>query len=144
MTDLPRPLFIDTSALFARFNARDARHKASAELFEEVRRGDATFGPLYTSDAVLTELATLLDRKVHHRAAVTALRVTRSSSSLRVLHFDEEAFDAACRSFERYDDQSISLVDHASAALTERHDIRHIFSFDDDFRALGLEVVPGE
>lgn len=142
MTDLPCPLFVDTSALFARFNARDAKHGAATDLFDRVRRGDAAFAPLYTSDAVLSELATLLDRKVHHRAAVAALRTTRSSSSIRVLHLDEEAFDEACDRFEHYDDQGISLVDHASAALADLHDVRHVFTFDDDFQALGFDVVP--
>lgn len=61
-----RPLFIDAGAFYARADEDDQHHEKARTVFDAIRRGDLAYHPLYTSQAVLSELATLiLYRKGH-------------------------------------------------------------------------------
>lgn len=136
------PLFVDTSAFYARFVENAPRHGRAMTVFDGIKDGSIPYRPLYTSSYVLSELTTLLLRKASHGVAFDALDRIRESDSVHVVHPGKEAFAAACRSFERYDDQQISFVDHASGVLARSRDVEHVFAFDDDFRTLDLTVVP--
>lgn len=136
-----RPLFIDTGAFFARFTAQDENHDRASTVFEGIGTGDLAYRPIYTSGYVLSELATLTNRKEGHAAAVEALD-RADASGVTVLHPDAGEFADTCREFEQYDDQGISFVDHTTGVLAREHDVEHIFAFDNDFRTLGFTVVP--
>jgi predicted nucleic acid-binding protein len=139
------PLFIDTAAFFARFNERATEHERALAVFRGIRSGELQYGPLFTSRYVLSELATLMRRKVGHAPAVTAVETIRAAESLNVLPIGREAFDRTCDQFAQYDDRQISFVDHASGVLAADRDIDHVFTFDvDDFRTLGFRVVPAD
>lgn len=143
--DRPTPLFIDTGAFFARFNRRAFEHEEATAVFEGIRSGGLPYGPLFTSRAVLSELATLMHRKVGHPPAVEALDSIRSAESINILSVESDDFDRACTQFETYDDQEISFVDHTSGVLADRLEIDHVFTFDvTDFRTLGFVVVPAD
>ncbi len=145
MTTAPEPLFIDTAAFFARFNERAAEHERATAVFDGIRSGDLRFDPLFTSRYVLSELATLMLRKVSHRAAVNALETIRKASSFNVLSVGGNAFDRSCEQFAEYDDQQISFVDHSSAVLAADCGIEHVFTFDRrDFHTLDFTVVPDD
>ncbi|MCL9814074.1 type II toxin-antitoxin system VapC family toxin [Natranaeroarchaeum aerophilus] len=138
----PRPLFLDTGALYARFDADDERHGRAQRLFERIRSGKRRFRPLYTSRFVIGELATLLERKTTHADAVRAVNAIRESEAILILDLSDEGFDRTCESFAKYDDQSISFVDHTTAILAAKYEIEHVFAFDSDFETLGLTTVP--
>lgn len=145
MSTPPQPLFIDTAAFFARFNERATEHDRARTVFRGIQTGELAYDPLFTSRYVLSELATLLLRKVGHRPAVNALATIRDADSFNVLGMAAESFDRTCEQFDRYDDQQISFVDHTSAVLASDRDIEHVFTFDrDDFRTLGFTVVPDD
>jgi predicted nucleic acid-binding protein len=144
MTRGPTPLFVDTGAFFAWRYERATRHDLAREAFDAIRAGDLRYRPLFTSRSVLSELATLLLRKVGHAEAVDTLSRIRSSESFTVLPVDEPAFDAACDELARYDDQQISFVDCTSSVLAGSRDVEHVFAFDSDFRTLGFELVPDD
>ena len=100
---------------------------------------------MYTTGYVLAELVTLGLVRANYALAAIALRRVRASLSVTVLRPDESSFAVACEEFYRYDDQNISLVDHATGVLADERDVEHIFTFDsDDFRTLGFTVVPDE
>jgi len=139
------PLFVDTAAFFARFVSDDQNHGAATTVFDGIRSGDYAYRPLYTSRYVLSELATLLSRRVGHDVAARALRTIRASDSFTILALDRSLFERTCDQFAAYDDQQISFVDHASAVLADRHGIDHVFTFDStDFSTLGFTVVPAD
>lgn len=141
----PVPLFVDTGVFFARFYERANRHGRALQVFEGIRTGELPYRPLYTSRFVLSETATLLDRKADHATAVDALHRVRASDAFRVLAVDDAGFDRACEEFARYDDQRISFVDHTSAVLAAERNIEHVFTFDRrDFRTLGFTCVPDD
>jgi predicted nucleic acid-binding protein len=136
------PLFVDTGAFYARADADDRHHDTATRVFEGIRSGEVAYRPLYTSQAVLSELATLLLYKLGHDYAVRALSSIRESESFNVIPLGRVAFDATADRFATYDDQEISFVDHSSAVLADERDVSHVFAFDGDFRTLGFTVVP--
>ncbi len=136
------PLFIDTGAFFAWAYEPAERHDRARDVFDAIAAGDLPYRPLYTSRSVLSELTTLILRKVGHAAAVETLKTIRASESFNILPVDKPAFNAACDEFAQYDDHQISFVDHTSSVLAGSRDINHIFAFDSDFRTLGFTLVP--
>lgn len=139
-----RPLFVDTGAFYARFDASASRHDRADAVFGGIASGDLAYRPIYTSTYVVDELATLVQSHRNHEAAVAALdRVLESS--VRIVHPEDADFTRACEQFVRYDDQDISFTDHMSGVLATTRDVEHVFTFDaDHFRALGFTVVPGD
>jgi len=136
------PLFVDTGAFYARTDADDTHHDVAAALFEGIRSGEYPFRPLYTSQAVLSEFATLALYKLGHETAVRALEAIRASDSINLIPVTPSIFESAAAQFRSYDDQSISFVDHTTSVLAAERDIEHVFAFDSDFRTLGFRCVP--
>lgn len=138
------PVFIDTGAFYARADADDMHHEDAVGLFEGIRSGNSVYRPLYTSQAVLAEFATLALYKLGHSTATSALRAIRESESINVLPVGKPAFETAAEQFEDYDDQQISFVDHTTSILADERGIEHVFAFDSDFRTLGFLIVPAD
>lgn len=138
------PLFIDTSALYAHFVENAPRHDRARGVMNAIRDGTLRFRPIYTTGYVVSEVATLILRKKSHKKAMETVQRIRNSQAVTVLHPDEPQFDAICAEFERFDDQQISFVDHATSALASDVDAEHIFGFDSDFKTLGFSLVPAD
>ena len=138
------PIFVDTGAFYARSDEDDEHHRRATRVFSAIQSGEVPFRPVYTSQSVLSELATLLLYKLGHTDAVRAVTAIRRSDSINVVPVGKPAFEAAMDQFERYDDQRISVVDHTSGILADERGIDHLFSFDTDFRTLGFSLVPAD
>lgn len=136
------PVFIDTGAFYARADTDDTHHEDAINLFGRIRSGDIAYRPLYTSQAVLSEFATLARYKLGHDTATTALRAIQASDSINVIPIGTSAFETATAQFETYDDQHISFVDHTTSILADERGVEHIFAYDSDFRTLGFSLVP--
>ena len=138
----PTPLFVDTGAFYARADEDDKHHETVKRVFDGIRTGDLAYRPVYTTQAVLSELATLCLYKLGHDDAVRAFTTVRESESFNILPIGRSAFEAAAGQFGEHDDQEISFVDHTTAILADERDIGHVFAFDSDFRTLGFSLVP--
>ena len=138
------PVFVDTGAFYARSDEDDEHHRIATQVFSDIRSGVLPFKPIYTSQSVLSELATLLLYKLGHKDAVRALTAIKESESINVLSVGKPTFEATLDRFINYNDQQISFVDHTSAILSDERDIDHIFAFDSDFRTLDFSLIPGD
>lgn len=138
------PLVIDTGALYARSDEDDTHHDTASRLFEDIRAGEVAYRPIFTSQAVLSEFATLALYKLGHRTAVRVLNAVRESTSINVLTVGRSTFELAADQFEAYGDQEISFVDHTTSVLAADRNVEHVFGFDADFRTLGLTLVPAD
>lgn len=136
------PLFVDTGAFYARADEDDRHHETATRLFDGIRSGDVPYRPVFTSQSVLAELATLALYKLGHRVAVRALNAIRTAGSINVVPVGKATFETATEQFEAYDDQDISFVDHTTSVLAAERDVEHVFAFDGDFRTLGFTLVP--
>nr|WP_254525454.1 PIN domain-containing protein [Natrinema caseinilyticum] len=103
-----------------------------------------TYRPLYTSQAVLSELATLALYKLGHDAAIEVLTAILESESVNIIPVGTSAFEAAAEQFGDDDDQQISFVDHTTSILADERGVEHIFAFDSDFRTLSFSLVPAD
>ena len=138
------PIFVDTGAFYARADEDDEHHHLATHVFSGIQSGEIPLRPIYTSQSVLSELATLLLYKVGHTVAVRALTAVFESESINIISVGKPAFEATTDQFKTYSDQQISFVDHTSSILADEFDIDHIFAFDSDFRTLGFSLVPDD
>ncbi|WP_324665387.1 type II toxin-antitoxin system VapC family toxin [Haloarcula sediminis] len=136
------PIFVDTGAFYARADEDDKHHQTALQIFDKIRSGDIAYRPIFTSQSVLSELATLTLYKLGHKDAIRALNAIRDSESINVVPVGRATFEAAAEQFADYDDQEISFVDHTTSILADERDIEHVFAFDGDFRTLGFTLVP--
>ncbi|MEF8774957.1 MAG: PIN domain-containing protein [Haloarculaceae archaeon] len=139
---LAKPVFVDTGAVYAGADEDDGHHEDATHLFDGIRSGEMVYRPLYTSQAVLSEFATLALDKLGHGTAASALGAIRGSVSINVIPVGEPAFETAAAQYENYDDQQISFVDHTTSILAEERDIEHVFGFDSDVSTMGFTLIP--
>lgn len=138
----PRPLFVDTNAFVAVFDEDDDHYEAANGVLDGIRDGDLAYGSICTSRSVLSETATTLLYGAGHRDAVAALTTIRESSTFNIVEVTGPTFARTAEQFAAYDDQQIPFIDHLNSVLGEAFDIEHIFTFEDDFRTLGMTRVP--
>ena len=136
------PVIVDTGMFFAYYYEPAEQHSRAREALDHIVSGELPYGPLFTTQAVLSELATLLLRKSTHDEATRVITELRESESFNKLVVDRATFDAAAEQFEQYDDQTISFVDHTTAVLAAERDIDYVLGFDSDFQTLGFTRVP--
>ena len=140
----PAPLFVDTGGFYAAYVEDDVNHVRANAVFDAIWSGER-YGPVFTSQYVLAELATVIFYRKGHHHAVTTLEEIRESKTITVLPVSTPLFEVAYDQFLRYDDQKIAFFDHLGAAVAREYEIDHVFTFDpDDFRTLGITVVPDD
>lgn len=97
-----------------------------------------------TSELVLGETWTLVNRRVGHAPAVKCVHQIRRLPGVAVVGETEADRAAAWQWLERHDEREYSFVDAVSFALMRRLRIREALAFDGDFAAAGfVEVRPG-
>ena len=138
----PEPLYIDTGAFFAYYNDRDKHHESARAVFRAIRTGELAYDPLYTTQFVLGELATLLLHKIDHETASRALGDIRTAESFNIERVSRTVFEESCAEFDQYDDHEITLVDQVTTVLARNRDVDHVFAYDSDFSTLGFVRVP--
>lgn len=136
------PVFIDTGAFYARADEDDKHHEEAIRLFDGIRSGETAYRPIYTSQVVLSEFATLALYKLGQSDSIRAFSAIRVADSINIIPVGKPAFETAAEQFENYDDQQISFVDHTTSVLADERGVEHIFAFDSDFRTLGFSLVP--
>jgi uncharacterized protein len=124
--------FVDTSYWVALASRADAHHDVAVTLW------DARPRALTSSNHVIGESWTFLNRRHGHRVASDFTTGLRSSPSLAVVHLTAEIEDEAWRWLERHDERMYSFVDATSFAYMRRQRIDTAFAFDADFTAAGF------
>ncbi len=129
-------IFADTSFWAALGNVRDAQHDVAKRLW-------ASRPPMVlTSNHVLGETWTLINRRSGHRAAVAAAAI-RFSTVVRVEHITADLEEQAWEWLSQHDEREYSFVDATSFALMQRKSIHEAYAFDADFSAAGfIELRP--
>jgi len=129
-------IFVDTSFWAALGNAADARHETAKKLWASKPR------VVVTSNHVLGETWTLLNRRCGHRVAVAAAAI-RYSTVVRVEHITAEVEEQAWEWLARHDEREYSFVDATSFALMRTKNVHNAYAFDGDFSAAGfVELRP--
>lgn len=137
MTPARGGCFVDTSALYAVFDSRDAGHIVSAGAWEELSSSDV---PLFASSYVLVETTALLQNRLGVRA-VDAF-YTHVVPWLHVTWVDDSLHAQGIAGLLAAGRRDLSLVDCTSFALMRALGLRRVFSLDAHFRDQGFEVKP--
>lgn len=126
-------IFADTSFLYASLVSRDERH---AEAISLARRfGD---GKLVTTNHVVGECWTLLNRRWGHRSATSFLESVGRSNFVETFHLPEEVEVSAFGWLRQHDEREYSFVDATSFAFMRENRITEALAFDGDFTAAGF------
>jgi predicted nucleic acid-binding protein len=136
---LPSRLFCDTSFFYACFDQHDVNHEQAKDLSEDAAVSSAR---LYVTWDIISETATLLRYRRSYREALKFL--TEIKPNLHIINYGEGVRAEAEQIFRRYGrDHKLSFCDAVSfVVVTTLLDHTPSLAFDDDFRALGLTVIP--
>lgn len=130
-------VYLDTSGLFAVFDADDSAHPLAAQAWQQLLVAGA---PLHTCSYVLVELSALLQRRLG-TGAVDALG-TYVLPWVNVLWVDEVLHAQAVAGLLAARRRDRSLVDCAGFASMRRLGLRRVFAFDKHFAEQGFAVLP--
>ena len=129
--------YVDTSGLYAVFDADDSVHSVAAQRWQGLLDSNAS---LHTCSYVLVELSALLQRRLGV-GAVDALQ-TYVLPWVNVLWVDEALHAQAMAGLLAARRHDLSLVDCAGFAAMRRLGLRRVFTFDEHFAEQGFGVVP--
>lgn len=138
-------VLVDTGVLYADHDRDATRHDAASGALEAVYDGE--FGQPYVSDYIYDEAVTLTLKRGGSFAPAKRLGkrirgVDPYPKAYECVHVSEGAFSDAVGVFEQYDDQALSFTDAATVALSDRHGVDYVLSFDDDFDGLVDRLAP--
>jgi len=132
-------VFCDTSFFFASLCTHDSNYGKAGRLLEYCRENQVA---LYTTWDVISETVTLLRYRAGYALAIEFLDIVKPS--LAIISYDESVRIAAEEIFRKFSqDKRLSFCDAIShVIITHLLDNIPCFSFDRDFRGLGLTVFP--
>ena len=128
-------VFVDTGAFLARYLAKDEHHHKALAIWESLQGT-----PLFTSNHVLDETATLIGRRAGHHFATDRIENIYGSRDIEVLRSTESDEIEALRWFRKFADQKVSFTDCISFALMKRLGIGAAFTFDEHFSRAGFQI----
>jgi len=136
---LPPRVFCDTSFFYACFDPRDRNHERAREIVAEVA---AASSALWATWDIIGETVTLLRYRRNFQSALAFL--TDIKPNLQIARYGERVRDEAEQIFRRYGrDHRLSFCDAISfVVVTTLLDEVPCLTFDQDFRRLGLTVIP--
>jgi predicted nucleic acid-binding protein len=127
-----RPVFVDTSYLFAGIQPTDAHHEVATRLGEAINGRH-----LVTTNHVRGETWTLLRRRDGHRMAWSFIEeFARTATSVE--HLSAQLETEALGWLLRHDEREYSFVDATSFAFMRSRGITEALAFDGDFAAAGF------
>ncbi|MCY2995131.1 MAG: PIN domain-containing protein [Planctomycetota bacterium] len=132
-------IFFYTGYILALELANDQNYQAAQQHW---RRFAAAPPSLVTTSYVFDEVVTFFSNRGHHGKAVQVGNNLLASAALKLVHVDEELFDAGWEYLQRHDDKRYSLTDCISFVLMERLGIATAYSFDHHFRQAGFQTEP--
>lgn len=139
-------VLVDTGVLYADHDTDAARHETASTVLNQVYDGE--FGQPYVSDYIYDEAVTLTLKRGSFEAARRLGERMRGvdpyPTAYDLLRVSGAVFADAIEMFEQYDDQELSFTDATTVALSRRHGIDYVLTFDDDFDGIVSRIDPIE
>jgi len=131
-------VFVDTSALYAVFAPSDGNHRDAETTFRGLIRERAS---LVTTDLVLFESYILVFARTGRTGLMRFRNAVGMSAWLQNIAVTREHQGEAWRLLEQRTDQEYSFVNATSFVMVRALGFERVFSFDDDFRREGFDVI---
>lgn len=133
-------IFVDTSALYALHDRRDARHADAARIWSTLidRMAEGT-ARCRSHSSIVVETSALVQRRLGIDALRDLHHVTLPVIDITWVddHLNARAVAALAAAGRR----EVSLVDWTSFELMRAEGLRTAFAFDDDFVAQGFDLL---
>ncbi len=131
--------FCDTSFFFASLCPEDSNYNRAGEILESFRENKI---PLYTTWDIISETITFLRYRASYKLSMEFLDTVKPS--LNIVRYNDSVRTAAEEIFKKLSrDKTLSFCDAISyVVITHMLENMPCFSFDKDFRNLGLLVYP--
>ncbi len=134
-----KAILVDTSALVAYFVPKDERHRKAKEGFAELERLGRR---LVTTSDVFDETVTLIRKGAGHRVAVDVGEDLLGEEMMDLVIVDDELRKLGWEVFKAYRDRGFSFTDCTSLATLRNFGWTEIFTFDEEFRRVGVMAFP--
>lgn len=131
-------VFLDTGYIVALESSDDQHHADAIGHWRELVRSEPR---LVTTSFVLDEAITAFVSRGRHAKAVEVGTRFLTSSSVKLVHVDEELFGLALDYLAKRSDKQFSLTDCVSFVLMDRLGIRQALAFDAHFEQAGYTRV---
>jgi predicted nucleic acid-binding protein len=130
--------FLDTGYVVALESVNDQHHSAAIDHWRRFLKKPTQ---LFTTSFVMDEAVTYFTSRGRHAKAVEVGTRLMNSSTVRLVHVDEELLRAAFTYLERRPDKRFSLTDCVSFVLMQRLGIQEALTFDVHFEQAGFTRV---
>lgn len=131
-------VFIDTNVFIALEDEADSTHKRAIELSEYLLKQKNV--RYHTSSEVILETLTVLSRKLGKEIAKKFIKKHKNSQIIDIF-FDENLYKSTLKAYLKLKQDKISFVDCSNVLIMKKYKIKHIFSFDEDFKKMGVELL---
>lgn len=133
-----KQVFVDTSALIALGNARDAFHIAARQVNHELQRRNAHF---ITTVVVVFEFANAFSPVRLRRTAISLIEALRASERWTCVELDEGLFQKAFDRYKQVQDKEWGLVDCLSMVVAQEAGVLEVFTTDHHFEQAGFTIL---
>jgi predicted nucleic acid-binding protein len=130
-------VFIDTNVFVAIRDTNDNTHQKAIKISDFLSKNNIK---LFTTSLVLTETLTILSQKLGKDIALDWYNDYKNSL-INEVFIDQQLFKNSIELFKKTKPENISLVDCSNVIVMKQNKIDTIFSFDEDFKNLGVKLL---
>ena len=132
------PVFVDTSALIAIGNRRDAFHTQAVSTAALLKQSQQN---LVTTDAVLLEFGNAFSAVNLKPTAVKMIEAVRASEKWLCIALDDALIERGFQQFKQMADKDWGFVDCISILVARDMGTREVFSTDHHFEQAGFQIL---
>lgn len=135
-----KPVFVDTAALIALGNRRDAYHVQATKVNEELRHSGRNY---VTTSAIILEFGNAFSQLDLRATAIRIIDAIRQSQKWNYIDVDRRIMNSGLALYRNMEDKEWGLVDCTSIVIARDMGITEIFSTDRHFQQAGLTLLLG-
>lgn len=133
-----KPVFVDTSALIAIGNRRDAFHWQAVKIRDKLRQSGRN---LITTNAILLEFGNAFSVVNLRPSAIKMIEAIRASKKWECINTDDTLLEKGFQKFKQVKDKDWGLVDCISMIVSKDYEITEIFTTDHHFEQAGFRIL---
>jgi len=139
-------VFIDSSVIIGLINSKDKNHSRAIEVLAELSQ--VAYGRRITMDYVMDEVLTTLWQHTHQKEVVLdAYKLIRKTPDfIRLEYMTPLLIDKAWKKWKKlahWPKKPLSFTDCCILSFMEKYNVKHLASFNSDFKGLVLLVETG-
>ena len=130
-------VFVDTNVFVALSDERDSTHGKAISLKDKLKIKAVK---LFTSSDVIGETLTVMSKKLGKKKAVDFFNKFKDYG-IKEIFISEDIHKEARKFFAGVKSKNVSFIDCSSVVAMRRNKIKVAFTFDEDFRSLGIKLA---